>query len=207
MRRLIVIFGIALMVFAFVILTIFIIAPSVVSSLDDAPLIKGIMQTAVCRSNEELTAGYSTFRTPGTTRTSIGYNCVDKQQNARNVNDQVLQIGGIGYLVPFLVGLFMALLGRPDDKKQTNGPSAAAGSDLADRTAHADRIEAILEARQKSSGSTISNPGGHVHSQAKDQPNHLPLAQRLEELKQAFNEGLITEAEYTAKRKDLLNQS
>src|SRR5260221_3888476 len=131
MRRLIVIFGIALMVFAFVILTIFIIAPSVITPLDNAPLLRGIMQMAVCRSNEELTAGYSTFRTPGTTRTSIGYNCVDKQQNARNVNDQVLQIGGIGYLVPFLVGLFMALLGRQDAKKQPNSPSATAGSDLA----------------------------------------------------------------------------
>ncbi len=208
MRRLIVIVGIALMVFAFVILTLFIIAPAVVSSLDDAPLLKSIMQIAVCRPNEVLTAGYSTYNTPTSTSRSIHLNCVDSEHNARAVSEQIIQIGAIGYLGPFLVGLFMALLGRPDDKKQTTVPSTAVGIDLADRNARAVRLEALLEAREKSSGAVANlNPSDQVHSQAQNQPDHLPLAQRLRELKEAFNAGLITEAEYKAKRKELLNES
>src|SRR5260221_2261825 len=118
MRRLIVIFGVALMVCAFVILTIFIIAPSVVSSLDDAPLLKSIMQIAICRSNEVLTADYSTYNTPTSTTRTTDLHCVDREQHARDVSQQIIQIGAIGYLGPFLIGLFMALLGRPGDKKQ-----------------------------------------------------------------------------------------
>ena len=191
MRRFIVIFGVALMVFAFVILTLFIIAPSVVSSLDDAPLLKSIMQTAVCRPNEVLTAHYSTYNTPTSTTRSLDTSCVDSEHNARDVSQQIIQIGAIGYLGPFLIGLFMAMLGRPNDKKESNVSYSAVESDFGQRNARAERLEGLLEAREKSSGQT----------------DHLPLAQRLRELKEAFNAGLITEAEYTAKRKELLNDS
>src|SRR5258708_34754794 len=103
MRRLIVITGIALMVFAFVILTIFIIASSVVT-LDDAPLLKSIMQSVVCRPNEVLTAHYSTYDTPTSTTRSTDLKCVDGEQNARDASQQIIQIGAIGYLGPFLIG-------------------------------------------------------------------------------------------------------
>ena len=202
MRRWIVIFGIALMVFAFVILTLFIIAPAVVSSLDDAPLLRNIMQIAVCRPNEVLTAAYSTYSTPTSTTRTTDMSCVDSEHNARDVSQQIIGIGAIGYLGPFLIGLFMALLGRPDDKKQTTVPSMAVGIDVADRTARAQRLEALLQAREKSSGGVAS-----LSASEQGQPGHLPLAQRLRELKEAFNAGLITEAEYKAKRKELLNES
>jgi len=38
-------------------------------------------------------------------------------------------------------------------------------------------------------------------------PDHVPLAQRLQELKDAYSAGLITEAEYTTKRKALLDET
>ncbi len=198
MRRWIVIVGIALMVFAFVILTLFIIAPSVVSSLDDAPLLKNIMQIAVCKPNEVLTAAYSTYDTPTSTTRSLDTSCVDSEHNARDVSQQIIGIGAVGYLGPFLIGLFMAMLGRPGDKKQTDVASPAVGIDVADRTARVHR----LEAREKSSGK-VSN----VNPSGQGQPDHLPLAQRLRELKEAFNAGLITEAEYKAKRNELLKES
>jgi len=145
MRRFIGIFGIALMVIAFVILTIFIIAPSMVS-LDNAPLLRGMMQIAVCRSDEVLTAGYSTYRTPGTSTTSIHYHCVDGQQNARDVNQQIVQIGALGYLGPFLIGLFTFLLTRLSNKKHT------VASDIAALNASIKEQEAMREARRKSRG-------------------------------------------------------
>src|SRR5260370_7609103 len=148
MRRLIVIFGIALMVFAFVILTLFIIAPAVVSSLDDAPLLRNIMQIAVCKPNEVLTAHYSTYSTPTSTTRSTDMSCVDSEHNARDVSQQIIGIGAIGYLGPFLIGLFMALLGRPDDKKQTAVPSSAVGINSTTRMAPPQQPDAPLETRQ-----------------------------------------------------------
>ena len=207
MRRFIGIFGIALMIIAFVILTIFIIAPSIVS-LDDAPLLRGMMQMAVCRSDEVLTAGYSTYRTPGTSTTSINYHCVDGQQNARDVNQQIVQIGAFGYLVPFLIGLFTFLLNRSSGKKQGNLRPGSVASDIAALNSSIKEQEAIHKARMKSrSGGSSSNPTGPVHSQAHGHSDHLPLAQRLEELKEAFNAGLMTEGEYEARRKELLNKN
>ncbi len=178
MRRRIGYLGAALMIIAFVILTIFIIAPAIIMPLDNAPLLKGIMQIAVCGSNETLTAGYSTYETPGTTSTSIEYNCVDKQQNARDVGDRIIEVGGIGYLVLFLTGLFTFLFGMQDTNKKTGVPSASA--------------------REKSAPVTAS---GHDHSS----PVHVPLAQQLQELKDALDAGLITEAEYQSKRLELLS--
>ncbi len=201
MRRLLVIFGIALMVFAFVILTLFIIAPAVVGSLDDAPFLKGIIQTAVCRSNEVLTAGYSTYDTPTSTTRSVDMACVDAAQNGRDVSQQIIQIGMFGYLGPFLIGLFMSLLARPGNKKQAQDRLAVAGSSFADH--EADTLEALMNA----SKGTGPHPSGHVHSQTQDQPEHVPLSQRLRELKEAYSAGLLTEAEYQAKRKQLLNES
>jgi hypothetical protein len=206
MRRLVVIFGIALMVFAFVILTIFIIAPAVVGSLDDAPLLKSIIQTAVCSSNEVLTASYSTYNTPTETTRSIYPSCVDKEQHARDVSQQIIQIGAIGYFGPFLIGLFMALLGRPGDKKQSYVPPAAAKSDFAGR--EADALKALMEAREQLKDKLAnSDLSGRVHFQTQEQADHVPLAQRLRELKEAYSSGLVTEAEYNAKRKELLNES
>lgn len=179
MRRRIAIFGAALMVIAFGILTIFIIAPALIMPLDNAPLLKDIMQLAVCGSNETLTAAYSTYSTPGTTSTSIDYTCVDKQENAREVGDDMIKAAGIGYVVLFLIGLFTFMFGMQDAGKQTRLPSAPVKS-------------------EKSSG-------GSNRFTASD--GHIPLAQRLQELKEAFHAGLITEAEYKAKRQELLDES
>lgn len=199
MRRILVIIGIGLMVFAFVIMTLFIIAPAVVGSLDDAPLLRNIMQLAVCRSNEVLTAKYSTYSTPTSTTRTTDMSCVDSEHNARDVSQEIIGIGAVGYLVPFLVGLFMALLARPDKKQRLDAAFHTPGSDVVGAVARADRLEALIEAREKASHSHANaTPDGH---------DHIPLAQRLQELKEAYNTGLVTESEYNARRQELLKDS
>ncbi len=207
MRRLVVIFGVALMVFAFVILTIFIIAPAVVGSLDDAPFLKSMIQTAVCSSNEVLTASYSTYNTPTETTRSIHPSCVDKEKHARDVSQQIIQIGAIGYLAPFLIGLFMTVGAKPGNKKQSYVSPTTVKSDVANH--EADALKALMEASdQLKSGLASANLGGRqFHFQRGDQADHVSLAQRLRELKEAYSSGLVTEAEYNARRKELLNES
>ena len=198
MRRPIAIFGAVLMVIAFVILTIFIIAPAIIMPLDNAPLLKGIIQMAVCNPNETLTTSYSTFEIPGESSTSIEYTCVDGQENTRDVSQQIIVAGGVGYVVLFLIGLFTFLSAMRDADKPTKAASAAARSALADRMARAEQLEALVEAQGKSSSFTASEQD---HSPS----DHVPLAQQLQELKDALDAGLITEAEYKSKRLELLS--
>jgi hypothetical protein len=188
MRRKSAIFGAVLMVVAFGILTIFIIAPAMIMPLDYAPLLKDIIQRAVCGSDETLSAAYSTYSTPGTTSTSIDYTCVDKQENAREVGDDIIKAAGIGYVVIFLTGLFTFMFGMQDTGKQTKSSSASVKSG-------------------KSSNRSESIASETLDFQPKDSPEHVPLAQRLQELKDALHQGLITEAEYKAKRQQLLDES
>jgi len=198
MRRFFIILGIVLMVFAFVILGLFIIAPAVFT-MDDAPLLKNVMQTLVCEPNEVLTARYSTYSTPGTTTRSTALSCVDNEKHGRDVSGQIIGVGAVGYLVPFLVGLFMTLLaGRPSEKTD----SATTGG-FNDSVAQERR--ARVEATRKDMEKLIAQ-----QAMRDDHPapikGHLPLAQRLQELKDAYSAGLITESEYSTKRAALLNE-
>jgi hypothetical protein len=182
MRRFFLILGIALIVFSVVILVVFIIAPAVFT-IDDAPFLKSIMQAAACNSGEELTAHYSTYSTPGTTTRMTALSCVNNEQQARDVSGQIIGIGAVGYLVPFLVGLFMSLLaGSQSKENRVRGTSTRSNFDNGTLSAFSDsRINAVTE-------------------------GHIPLAQRLQELKDAYSAGLITEVEYKTKREALLNE-
>jgi len=117
MRRFINYAGIALMVLAFAVLTIFVIAPSLMSKLDGTTLIGRVLQASLCRPGEALTASYSRYDTPTSTTRMVRTSCVDGKNNARDVSGQMIQIGAIGYLAPFLIGLFSFMLSRPEDKK------------------------------------------------------------------------------------------
>ncbi len=176
MRRFFVFFGIALVVFAFAVLTLFIILPAVVT-LDDAPLLKSVMQLVACKPNEVLTGDYSTYETPTSSTRSTDLSCVDDEHQARDVNGLLIGIGAVGYVVPFLVGLFMALLAGSQTQKQ--------------------------RARKSSPPSNYTR----TQNYSAPLPDHVPLAQRLQELKDAQHAGLITEAEYTEKRRALLDES
>jgi hypothetical protein len=213
MRRFFIILGIVLMVFAFVILGLFIIAPAVFT-MDDAPLLKSIMQTLVCQPNEVLSASYSTYSTPGTTTRSTDLSCVDNEKHARDVSGQLIGVGAVGYLVPFLVGLFMTLLAANQSKTKSSSTTSdfndTAGYFTDQHISAADdrraRQEAARRDREKQAARKAMREGGTGVNPSAPLPNHIPLAQRLRELKEAYDAGLVTEAEYSAKREALLNE-
>jgi hypothetical protein len=197
MRRFFLIFGIVLMVFAFVILGLFIIAPAVFT-MDDAPLLKSIMQTLTCNPNETLTASYSTYDTPTSSTRSTDLSCVDNEKHARDVSGQLIGVGAVGYLVPFLVGLFMTLLAG---NLKTKGYTATSNYDTSASDDRRARVEATRKDMEKLlAQQKMGNDG------SEPLPDHMPLAQRLKELKDAYSAGLVTEAEYTTKRKALIDE-
>lgn len=213
MRRFFIIWGIALIVFSVVILVVFIIAPAVFT-IDDAPFLKSIMQAVACEPGEELTAKYSTYSTPGTTTRSTAMSCVNNEQQARDVSGQIIGIGAVGYLVPFLVGLFMTMLAASSSRNAK--PSTAsdysntAGFFTDQQSSAADdrraRQEAARRDHEKQAARNAMRKGSHGVNPSAPLHNHIPLAQRLQELKDAYSAGLITEAEYTARRSALLNE-
>ena len=198
MRRFFIIFGIVLMVFAFVILGLFIIAPAVFT-MDDAPFLKNIMQRVACEPGEELTARYSTYSTPGTTSRNTSLSCVDKEGTRRDASGQIIGIGAVGYLGPFLIGLFMALLAGAATKQTNTQGTITINREADDRRA---RVEATRKDMEK----LLAQQAKH-EDHSEPLPDHVPLAMRLKELKDAYTAGLVTEAEYTAKRKALLDET
>jgi hypothetical protein len=189
MRRFFIWLGVFLMVFAFVVLFTFIVLPAVISSFDSVPPLKGVYELMFCKTGETLQDSRTTYRpSPGTTVTTVQVACVDNEGNGRDISNDAISVGVFGYLVPFLVGLFTALIAASREKipspskptpPRTSKPSAQVRKDpipSANRAQPTER-EQVLE-------SAIT---------------------RLKELKSALDLGLITQAEYDAKHKEILN--
>jgi hypothetical protein len=182
MRRFFIWLGVFLMVFAFVVLFTFIILPSVISSFDNVPPLKAAYELVFCKTGETLHDSRTTYNpSPGTTVTTVDVSCVDKEGKERDISGDAISVGAVGYLVPFLVGLFMTLLAASREKvppTSTYVPSVQV---------HHDPIPSI---------NRVEPP---------DKEKHLESAiTRLKELKSALDSGLITQAEYDAKHKEIL---
>lgn len=189
MARFFVWLGVFLMVFAFVVLFVFIILPSVIPSFDNVPPLKATFQLLFCKTGETLNDSRTTYNpSPGTTVTTVNLSCVDKEGNERDISGDAIPVGAVGYLVPFLVGLFMALL--------------AGSRKVAADEAKTSTYKPSVQSPHYTPPATLP-PRDRV--EPTDKEKHLESATaRLKELKSALDSGLITQAEYDAKHKEIL---
>lgn len=187
MKRIVIIFGISLSVFAFVALMIFIVLPAVVP-LYRLPVVKDVIQVLFCKSGETLNASYSTYETPGTTTQSTDLQCVNRDGKGRDVSEDFIKAAFVGYLVTFLGGIAIVGIAQYFPTRQTVPTPSPAES------FHENHNVAgyVPTHRHQSVGGGTSS--------------HLPLTYRLTELKAALDAGLITQAEYDAKREELLKE-
>jgi hypothetical protein len=186
MRRFFIWLGVLLMVFAFVVLFTLIILPAVIPSFDSVPPLKATFQVLFCKTGETLHDSRATYNpSPGTTVTTVTVSCVDKEGSEHDISGDVIGAGAVGYLVPFLVGLFMALIAASREKvPSTSTPPATYRSSV---QAHDDPIPQ------------------RDRVQPTDKEKHMESAiSRLKELKSALDSGLITQAEYDSKHKEIL---
>jgi len=201
--------GILLCVLAFVVLGIFIIGPAVIS-LDSAPLLRNIMQAAVCKPDETLRAQYSTFTRPGETTTSIAYACMDKADNARRINDQVVGIGGVGFVALWLIGMFMAMtaFGSRESKKAAAVASRPIAAPISTyTTGHRPIIARLLDLKTALMSEQITQAEYESARNEVLSPKHsdnTSLTQFLEELKDARNAGLVPDSHYEMIRKQAI---
>jgi putative oligomerization/nucleic acid binding protein len=186
MRRFFIWLGVFLMVFAFAVLFTFIILPAVIPSFDSVPPLKATYQLLFCKAGETLRDSRTTYNpSPGTTVTTVDVSCVDNEGKEHDISGDAISVGAVGYLVPFLVGLFMTLIAASREKVppiptpiSTYRPSVQVHDDPVPQR---DRV------------------------QPTDKEQHLESAiMRLKELKSALDSGLITQAEYEAKHKEIL---
>jgi Short C-terminal domain len=186
MKRIVTRIGIGLSVFAFVALMILIVLPAL-APLDSLPVVKTVIQALFCKPGETLTASYSTFQTPGTTRQSTDLQCVNGDGPARHVGQDFIKAVFIGYLVTFLGGLAIVGIAQYLPTRQA-GPTPS-------QSFHENR-----------------STEGHIHTYRHEPvsggtASHLSLTYRLAELKSALDAGLITQAEYDAKRAEVLKEA
>jgi hypothetical protein len=187
MRRFFIWFGVFLMVFAFVVLFTFIVLPAVISSFDSVPPLKAVYEVMFCKPGETLQDSRTTYRpSPGTTVTTVQVVCVDNEGIGRDISNDAISVGVFGYLVPFLVGLFTALIAG--SREQVPSPSKPTPPRTNKPQVHKDPIPSANRAQPTEREQVLES-----------------AITRLKELKSALDLGLITQAEYDAKHKEILN--
>lgn len=197
--------GIVLMVVAFAILGFFIVIPAVVPSVDDTPWLHGPYQALFCHGDETLGSDSETFNPrPGETDTTLTLSCVDSQGNARDVSGNVIKIGMIGYLAPFLIGLFMWTTGN-NRKKQAATPTYAAvyNGRLGQESITVNRGGRRITVDKSGNYVIGASDGSATDDSTDESPSTL---ERLKTLKTAYEQGLITQNEYESKHEALLKE-
>jgi len=173
------IIGIILIIISFAIMSVFIIIPAIAPSLDDIAPIRDLFQTMFCAQHEKISADYDVYTRPGEYDRSMTLSCVNSENQQRDVSGQPILYGIVGYLIPFLVGLVLTIVGGGN--RWSRAPVTFSG------------------------GFTSTGDTQGYSSNYQNSPTSL--TDRLQELKLAHDAGLITQEEYETRRKDIINEA
>src|SRR5262249_17080337 len=214
MKNLVVIIGVILLLFAFAVMAVFIVIPAVLPSISDAPFIRDTLQTLLCKEGQTLTDKHRTFPQPGRPVTTITTSCVNNEGQSRDVTGQAILYGIVGYLVPFLTGLFMVIIGANRRRRYTMQSFSTLGGQgfSMNNLNYMDNLKmAGLDVNVDPDGKvTVKLPDGRVISGQQGMVsafgNVNSLTDRLKELKSAYDAGLITQSEFEAKREEILKE-
>jgi hypothetical protein len=180
-----IILGIILVVVAFVELFLFISGP-------ENKLVADVMTALACRSGERFTqvlGGYS-YNSDGTGGQSFSFYCQDEAGNQRDVTGQGILIGVGGYIVPFLTGLLLLIVGpigmarrRMKTVMNTNigftSTPTTAQTDPFGNPINARDFQAGTAAGQSVHSSTIVTLGGKQMNLADLPPETAQLVQQM----------------------------
>ena len=155
--------------------------------IDSVPCMTPILQSLLCEGGETVNVErHSYSRRPGETSYSATYFCTNNEEVQRDVTGRAIMIGIAVFVVPFLIGLFMIIGGSIG--MAGKAASAAVGG-------------ATSTIMTMSADSARVNRNGFGPPVGKDS-----ITERLKALKNAYDQGLITEAEYESKRQQILGE-
>jgi hypothetical protein len=158
-----------------------IVVVPVLPFLDDSPQIDQFLQPILCQPGETVRRDqYSTTDNDGTSY-SMNVYCLGDDEVERDVTDRWFLIGLVAFLAPFLVGLFALIFGvqRNAVKSAVNTASGSAGWAVPG--------SGVMSVNTGSTGKNAS------------------LTQRLKELQEARDAGLISAVEYDRMRQQILD--
>lgn len=183
--------AIALLIFSMVSLCVAVSGPS-------NPVMERIMDTVLCRADEDITErlGPQTYEGQET-----DFLCEDSAGATRDVTLPAFGLMVAMFVVPFLVGLFMLI---NSGKRMVNSRMAAALETL--------QTEGMVLNPDSASPIVIDGAvfrqavasGGGVSGGSRDMPKDL--ATRLAELQDARDQGLISSAEYDRMRRTIMDK-
>lgn len=177
--------GCLLMVLALGLLVGMTVIPALLPSLENAAVIREPLQRLLCTEGETLEGEQSvTNPRAGQTAYSMIPYCVDREGQRRLVQEEYFLYSLVGFVVPFVTGLVL-LIG---------------GSITASRHAQRHLVGSILQAAQTSTPRITTVQWGNIEPATEP----ATLAERLSELKQAYDAGLISQTEYETKRAEIL---
>src|SRR5260221_14633488 len=102
MKRLLVVIGIVLVTLGIVPLLVFLVVPSGMRSIDQAPAIKNFLQPVMCQAGETLSSKQQITHEDGGTSFTAYFSCVNARGQARDVTSTSWLYGIGGFVVPLL---------------------------------------------------------------------------------------------------------
>jgi hypothetical protein len=165
-----------MIVLAVIVALAFLVIPAFMPSLMENSLMGGVLDLALCKGHEDLTISY-TAGIPGTALLGC-FNPINGF--VRDTSSLVYMVGAAGSIALLPIGVAILLRGHRQQvqqfTKRKNSPSAA----------YLDANSRFVPEQQGMSMASRS------------------LADRLAQLENAFDSGLVTEAEYEVKRKEII---
>lgn len=153
------------------------------------PPLADLLEDLHCRQYEQIEQRSQTTISGTSRSTSVYYYCVDLERGERDVSGAVVSMIIIAFLVPFLLGLFMTIFGaaratRNHQRRLVNQMAAA-----------------------PMMVTTFTTSAGPIRPMGQPSGTALPdLAERLEQIEEARDKGLISTTEYNRLRQAILDR-
>jgi hypothetical protein len=173
-------FGCLLIILGIVSLLAIVVVP-VLPFLNDNPAIDNFLQPLLCQPGETVRREQYSYRDYEGTSYSMNVYCLGDDEVERDVSTRWFIVGTVAFLVPFLIGLFAAIYGM--NRNIRNSVSTLATPSIGNR--------------DWGSGVMSVNPAG-----SSSRPT---LTQRLKELQEARDAGLISAIEFDRARQQILD--
>ena len=172
--------GCLLIILAVVGLLVIVVVP-VLPFLNDSPQVDSFMQPLLCQPGETVRREQYSYRDYEGTSYSMNVYCIGDDEVERDVSARWFIMGAVAFTVPFLIGLFMFIYGvnRYTKNRVATLTTASIGN--------IDWGSGVMSANTGSSGAKPT------------------LTQRLKELQDARDAGLITAIEFDRARQQILD--
>lgn len=177
--------GCLLMFVSFAALCVLVVLP-VLPFLSESPALDNVLKPILCNTEERIEREqYSSRTRDDGTSYSMNVYCVYQNGQRRDVTDRWQVISLVSFLAPFLLGLFGLIFGLNRAAKNRTITATTATINLMGANPSRIKLENMLAAMPK--------------------PTKQSLTERLKQLEEARNAGLISAEEYDRLRKEILD--